>query len=293
MYYVIFLCVLVLVNMRFPFVYSEYPEKAIDYLWQKLNAVAIAKKQNNLWYMLLLGFIALFSVLLLIKIPILGYVFYAYLAYSLIELSAIFVKGKEIFNLIKRAEYEEAVAGLQDEIDLADFRKDESGLRDALVYFMEKKLVENFSAPFFYMSVFGLPLAWKYKVASFANQVFPESAPVQKIFFFLNWIPSRIMYVAIYLSARILGLKCENFWSTVEKQSKEMQNAALGFVQIAIALLLHENLGDQAFVRGNDEWKSVYYEQGWSNEKLSKLFTLLNYSVWIFVAFCVLLYIIF
>ncbi|MFW5730571.1 MAG: adenosylcobinamide-phosphate synthase CbiB [Desulfonatronovibrionaceae bacterium] len=248
------------------------------------------------------GFLALgFSTLLilavislLLAIPILGTISALYLGYTSLALGGLLQETVRVRHMIARGSIDEARAALAMLVSRDTSQLDEQGLYRTLAETAAENYNDAFCAPFFYLSLLGVPWVWVYKLVSTMDSMWGYKTAEWKELGqagamaddILAWIPARTGALSMLAAARVAGLGHKISLARVRSQAGKMESPNAGWTMSAAALILNMRLGGKAVYKGVLKDKPVLGpEEGTVNmEKIDRLVRLILISSFVYLA---------
>jgi len=220
----------------------------------------------------------------LVEIPGIGWLVSLYLAYSGLALGQLFREGRKVSALIEQDRPDRArrALGMLVSRDVSDL--DEPGLERTLAETISENVNDAFTAPLFYLAIFGVPGMWAYKAVStmdsmwgYKNERYRDlglaSAKADDV---LAFIPARLTALFMILAGALLGFNSRAARKNVFAQAGRTESPNAGWPMAAAAWLLDAAVGGPAVYFGKIKDKPVLGPEGkaWDTGKIARLLTL-------------------
>jgi adenosylcobinamide-phosphate synthase len=213
----------------------------------------------------LLGFGAYFVVLLLSKLPIVGWLLELYFAYAGLALGQLLREARNVSLLIETGQLDEARHQLSFLVSRDTYVLDEPGLWRTLAETVSENFCDAFVAPFMYLFFGGPQLLWLYKSISTMDSMWGYKT---ERFIDLGWacaraddalafIPARLSAYALIASGFILGLPAGQALSAFKRDADAMSSPNAGWPMAAAAWLCGASMGGPALYFGTSVEKPL------------------------------------
>jgi len=246
------------------------------------------KRLFGLLAVLLLGLGAYFAVLLLTRLPLIGWLFALYFAYSGLALGQLLREARNVSRLIESGRLEEARGQLSFLVSRDTSALDEPSLWRTLAETVSENFCDAFVAPLMYLFLGGPPLLWLYKSVSTMDSMWGYKTDR---FVDLGWaaaraddalafIPARLSAYALIASGFILRLPAGQAHSELKRDARKMASPNAGWPMAAAAWLCGASMGGPAVYFGSSVEKPLLGPSNvqWDKDRFKTLFKLLFVS---------------
>lgn len=241
------------------------------------------------------AFLSFFAATLLISIPFLGLLIAIYLGYSCLALGCLIHETRKAQKLISQGDLEQAREYMSRLVSRDTAHLDGQGLYQALAETASENYNDAFCAPFFYLSLLGVPWVWVYKMVSTMDSMWGYKTEKWKDLGFagaraddfLAWIPARLAALSMMASGRILRLENPAIFSLISRDARKMESPNAGWTMATAAHLLGVSMGGPASYFGQIKNKPLLGpgSDQYSSEKIDCLVSLILVSSILFATF--------
>lgn len=218
--------------------------------------------------------LALTAATLLISIPYLKILMSIYLGYASLALGCLIYEARKVQMLIASGRLEEARKALSQLVTRDTEQLDEQGLYQTLAETTSENYNDAFCAPFFYLSLLGVPWVWAYKMVSTMDSMWGYKTQKWKELGFagaklddiLAYIPARMAALSMLAAGYVLRWPGRVNITDVIKDAGKLDSPNAGWTMSAGAHLLGVKMGGTASYFGKDRDKPIL---GHGNEKYS------------------------
>jgi adenosylcobinamide-phosphate synthase len=225
---------------------------------------------------------------LLSAIPLIGLLFALYLAYAGLGLGCLLAECRKVALHLKQGDVDAARTALSWLVSRDTTDMDEQAIRRALAETVSENLNDGFTAPFFYLMLFGPTGMWVYKAVSTMDSMWGYRSKewrelgwaAARCDDILAWIPARLTALFMLLAGRFLGLETTGLWGRIGFDASRVESPNAGWPMAAAAWLLRASLGGPAVYFGVVKEKPVLgpQEGEWDDLLLEVLFRLILWS---------------
>jgi adenosylcobinamide-phosphate synthase len=227
---------------------------------------------------------AWFIVARLTAIPYLGWLLAVYFAYAGLALGCLLKDARKVADLIDSGDLPGARQALSMLVSRETAALDAPAIRRTLAETVSENLNDGFTAPLFYLALFGPGGLWAYKAVSTMDsmwgyrtdryiQLGQGAAKTDDV---LAWIPARLTAFFLFIVGKRLGLKAATARGRYRDDARKMESPNAGYPMAAAAWLLEAQMGGPTVYFGKIKDKPVLGPAGavWDRAKLFKLFRL-------------------
>ena len=235
---------------------------------------------------LLFAWGAWFLVTKLTAIPYLGPVLAVYFAYAGLALGCLLREAREVAQRLDAGDLPGARAALAMLVSRETDALDEADIRRTLAETVSENLNDGFTAPLFYLALFGPGGMWAYKAVSTMDSMWgyrtdryirlgQSAAMTDDV---LAWIPARLTAFFLFVAGRRLGLKAATARGRFREDARKMESPNAGWPMAATAWLLEGRMGGPTVYFGKVKDKPVLgpADKTWSRPMLGKLLVLVR-----------------
>lgn len=228
--------------------------------------------------------LAWFAVSAFTHISYLGPMLAVYFAYAGLALGCLMREAKKVTAFLDSGDISEARRALSMLVSRETAELDESDIRRTLAETVSENLNDGFTAPLFYLALFGPGGMWAYKAVSTMDSMWgyrtdrfrdlgQGGALTDDI---LAWIPARITAFLLLFTGGRLGLNAAMAKSRFRADAVKMESPNAGWPMAATAWLLEGQMGGPTVYFGKVKEKPVLGPEGrpWTREMLRTLFAL-------------------
>lgn len=237
-------------------------------------------------------FLTLWVTTLLTSFPLLGIIISLYLGYASLALGCLIHETRQVQKLIASGSLDEARKALGHLVSRDTGHLDEQGLYRSLAESASENYNDAFCAPFFYLSLLGVPWVWAYKLISTMDSMWGYRTAKWKDLGYagakaddiLAWIPARLAVLSMLGAAAILRLDNKPRMSDIARDARKMDSPNAGWTMSAAAHLLGVSMGGPALYFGEKKNKPVLGRdlEKYSSQKLDQLISLILTSSFLF-----------
>jgi adenosylcobinamide-phosphate synthase len=213
----------------------------------------------------------------LVSLPVIGWFFGLYLAYSGLALGGLIREGKKVLRLLQEGDVFGSGEALGMLVSRDTSQMDEEEINASLAETLSENFNDAFCAPLFYLALLGPAGLWVYKAVStgdsmwgYRNERFERlgkfAARADDV---LAWIPARISAFLFVICARILSAEKKSspgsvgdVWGKIEKDARRAESPNAGWCMSAAAHVLGIRLGGPAKYFGEIKDKPYFNPQG-------------------------------
>ncbi|WP_028575284.1 adenosylcobinamide-phosphate synthase CbiB [Desulfonatronovibrio hydrogenovorans] len=235
---------------------------------------------------LILGsFLVYWLTSLIISIPILGLVAALYLGYASLALGCLIRETRKVQKIIISGDLPRARKSLGLLVSRDTQELDEQGLYQALAETAAENYNDAFCAPFFYLSLLGVPFVWVYKLVStmdsmwgYKNEKWKDlglaGARADDI---LAYLPARLGFLSLVGAGFILGLGKKTAFSAMVRDARRTESPNAGWTMAGTAHLLGTRMGGRASYFGLAREKPLLGPglENYSSAKIDQLVSLI------------------
>ncbi|WP_272699733.1 adenosylcobinamide-phosphate synthase CbiB [Desulfovibrio sp. Fe33] len=227
---------------------------------------------------------AWFTVSALARIAYLGPLLAVYFAYAGLALGCLMREAGKVASLLDSGNIPGARQALSMLVSRETAELDESAIRRTLAETVSENLNDGFTAPLFYLALFGPGGLWAYKAVSTMDSMWgyrtdrfrdlgQGGALTDDL---LAWIPARITAGLLLFTGRGLGLDAVMAKSRFRADAVKMESPNAGWPMAAAAWLLQGQMGGPTVYFGKVKEKPVLGPEGrpWTRQMLRTLFEL-------------------
>ncbi|MFO7818572.1 MAG: adenosylcobinamide-phosphate synthase CbiB [Thermodesulfobacteriota bacterium] len=236
----------------------------------------------------------------LISLPVIGWFFGLYLAYSGLALGGLIREGKKVLGLLEQGDLSGAREALAMLVSRDTSGMDKEEINASLAETLSENFNDAFCAPLFYLALLGPAGLWVYKAVSTGDSMWGyKNERFERLGKFaaraddlLAWIPARISAFLFVLCARMLpGEKKYSLgsvgevWGKIAKDARRAESPNAGWCMSAAAHTLGFRLGGPAKYFGEIKDKPYFNQQGACPgiKKQKELIRLMYLSGFVFV----------
>ncbi len=223
---------------------------------------------------LLLGLVWI-TVTCLVSLPLIGWFFGLYLAYSGLALGGLIREGKKVLSFLEKGDVAGAGGALTMLVSRDTSQMDKEEINVSLAETLAENFNDAFCAPLFYLSFLGPAGLWIYKAVSTAdsmwgykNEHFERLGKVAaRVDDILAWVPARISAFLFVICAALLpGGKFSLgsvgvIWGKIAKDAGRAESPNAGWCMAAAAHALGIRLGGPARYFGEMKDKPYFNRQ--------------------------------
>jgi adenosylcobinamide-phosphate synthase len=233
---------------------------------------------------LTLSLAAYIAAALLMRIPVLGWLFALYLAFAGLALGQLLRECKRVAGLIEAGDLAAARAQLSYLVSRDTSSLDEAELWRTLAETLSENFCDAFAAPAFYLFLGGPPLLWLYKTVSTMDSMWGYKT---QRFLDLGWagaraddlmafIPARLSALALLAAGWALGLPASRAFANLRADARKMASPNAGWPMAAAAWLCGAAMGGGAVYFGRVVEKPALGPQDviWDTIKFGTLYKL-------------------
>lgn len=213
----------------------------------------------------------------LVSLPVIGWFFGLYLAYSGLALGGLIREGEKVLCFLQEGNVSGAGEALAMLVSRDTSQMDEEEINASLAETLSENFNDAFCAPLFYLAILGPAGLWIYKAVStgdsmwgYRNERFERlgkfTARADDV---LAWIPARISAFLFVICARMLprGKKSSlgsvaEIWGKIAKDARRAESPNAGWCMSAAAHTLGIRLGGPAKYFGEIKDKPYFNPQG-------------------------------
>ncbi|MFO7728259.1 MAG: adenosylcobinamide-phosphate synthase CbiB [Desulfonatronovibrio sp.] len=220
----------------------------------------------------------------LVSLPVFGFILSLYLGYACLAQGCLLHETRKVQKLIDSGSLQEARKAMSFLVSRDTAKLNEQELYQALAETLSENYNDAFCAPFFYLSLMGVPWVWVYKLVSTMdsmwgyktdkwNQLGFAGAKADDI---LAYIPARLAALSLVGAAYILGLGKNVRLSVMAADAGRMESPNAGWPMSAAAHILGVRMGGNASYFGKKKFKPVLGREGesYSSAKIKQLISL-------------------
>lgn len=219
------------------------------------------------------------------RLPWVGWLAGAYLAYAGLALGALLAEGRAVLALLEGGDLEGARRALAMLVSRDTGHLDEEGVCRALAETLAENLGDGFVAPFFYLVLLGLPGLWAYKAVSTMDSMWGYRTERWRG---LGWACARLDDVLAFVPSRLaaLGVAAVSWLAggavvplgLVRRDAARMASPNAGWPMAAAAWALGADMGGPAMYFGQPVDKPRLGPQGgaWTPALVRRLMGLLR-----------------
>jgi adenosylcobinamide-phosphate synthase len=235
---------------------------------------------------LLFAWGAWFLVAKLTAIPYLGPLLAVYFAYAGLALGCLLREAREVAQRLDAGDLPGARTALAMLVSRETDALDEADVRRTLAETVSENLNDGFTAPLFYLALFGPGGMWAYKAVSTMDSMWgyrtdryvrlgQGAAMTDDV---LAWIPARLTAFFLFAAGRRLGLKAATARGRFREDARKMESPNAGWPMAATAWLLEGRMGGPTVYFGEVKDKPVLgpADKTWSRPMLGKLLVLVR-----------------
>ncbi|MCA1743835.1 MAG: adenosylcobinamide-phosphate synthase CbiB [Desulfovibrionales bacterium] len=238
------------------------------------------------------AFATLFSASLLISLPFLGFIFSLYLGYACLALGCLIHEIRKVQKLIDSGSLQEARKAISFLVSRDTSELNEQELYQTLAETLSENYNDAFCAPFFYLSLLGVPWAWMYKLVSTMDSMWGyKTDKWNKLGFagakaddILAYIPARLATLSMIGAAYIMNLRKNVRLSEIAVDAGRMESPNAGWTMSAGAHILGVRMGGNASYFGEKKFKPVLGRgrEIYSSTKIDQLVSLILISSFLY-----------
>lgn len=235
---------------------------------------------------LLFAWAAWFIVTKLTAIPYLGPLLAVYFAYAGLALGCLLRDARKVVERLDAGDLPGARTALSMLVSRETAGLDASAIRRSLAETVSENLNDGFTAPLFYLALFGPGGMWAYKTVSTMDSMWgyrtdryialgQGGARTDDL---LAWLPARLTALFLFVAARRLGLKSTMARARFRADARKMESPNAGWPMAAAAWLMEGRMGGPTIYFGKVKDKPVLGPEGtsWDRAKLHRLFRLVR-----------------
>ena len=222
----------------------------------------------------------------LTAIPYLGPLLALYFAYAGLALGCLLKDACRVAGLLDSGDLPGARHALSMLVSRETAGLDAPAIRRTLAETVSENLNDGFTAPLFYLALFGPCGLWAYKAVSTMDSMWGYRTDrfiqlgqgAAKTDDFLAWIPARLTAFFLFIAGKRLGLKAATARGRYLDDARRMESPNAGHPMAATAWLLEAQMGGPTVYFGKIKDKPVLGPEGadWTRAKLHKLFRLIG-----------------
>ncbi|MBI4804186.1 MAG: cobalamin biosynthesis protein [Desulfovibrio sp.] len=231
----------------------------------QVRRISMQKRLFGLFAVILLSFGAYFAVLLLTRLPIIGWLFSLYFAYAGLALGQLLREARNVSHLIESGQLDEARRQLSFLVSRDTSVLDEPGLWRTLAETVSENFCDAFVAPLTYLFLGGPQLLWFYKSVSTMDSMWGYKT---ERFVDLGWagartddvlafIPARLSAYALIVSGFVLRLPAGKALLKFKQDARTMSSPNAGWPMAAAAWLCGASMGGPAVYFGTSVEKPL------------------------------------
>lgn len=215
-------------------------------------------------------YLTFFSIILVSQIYwILGLFFSVYLAYTTIATKDLYLETKRVFKALQEGNLPQARQKLSLVVGRDTAHLDEPEIVRALLETIAENINDGISAPLFYLSIGGPPLAMGYKAINTLDSMWGYKHEkflhlgwaAAKLDDLANFIPARISGLIIILSAAFLGKPWRKAYQIMGRDHKHHDSPNSGWPEAAMAGALDLQFGGVNYYFGQPSRKPFIGER--------------------------------
>jgi adenosylcobinamide-phosphate synthase len=225
-----------------------------------------------------------FIVAQLTVVPYLGPLLAVYFAYAGLALGCLLKDARRVAALLDSGDLSGARHALSMLVSRETAGLDAPAIRRTLAETVSENLNDGFTAPLFYLALFGPAGLWAYKAVSTMDSMWGYRTDrylqlgqgAAKTDDFLAWIPARLTAFFLFIVGKRLGLKAATARGRYRDDARTMESPNAGYPMAAVAWLLEAQMGGPTVYFGKVKDKPLLGPEGaeWDRAKLRKLFRL-------------------
>ncbi len=237
-------------------------------------------------------FATFFSVSLLTSLPFLGFILSLYLGYACLALGCLIHEVRKVQKLIASGTLQEARKAMSFLVSRDTAELNEQELYQALAETLSENYNDAFCAPFFYLSLLGVPWAWMYKLVSTMDSMWGYKTDKWKKLGFagakaddiMAYIPARLAALSMIGAAYIMGLRKNVRLTAIAADAGRLESPNAGWTMSAGAYILGVSMGGNASYFGEKKSKPVLGKGGgsYSSSKIDQLVSLILISSFLY-----------
>ncbi|WP_316900476.1 adenosylcobinamide-phosphate synthase CbiB [Pseudodesulfovibrio indicus] len=223
---------------------------------------------------------------LLTSIKHVGFLFAVYFAYAGLALGCLMREARNVASLLDSGDLNGARSALAMLVSRDTSALNAAGVRRTLAETVSENLNDGFTAPLFYLCLFGPGGMWAYKTVSTMDSMWGYRTDrfrdlgrgAAKTDDLLAWIPARITARLLLFAGKRMGLDAATARSRYREDAVKMESPNAGWPMSAAAWLLQGKMGGPTVYFGETKDKPVLNPQGapWDKPKIKMLFTLVR-----------------
>ncbi|MFP4127937.1 MAG: adenosylcobinamide-phosphate synthase CbiB [Desulfonatronovibrio sp.] len=266
--------------------------RALDTLDPVLRKSGISLKFLGFAVLFAGAFATLFAVALLISLPFLGLIISLYLGYASLALGCLIHETRKVQRLIASGSLQEARKAMSHLVSRDTAGLGEQELYQTLAETLSENYNDAFCAPFFYLSLLGVPWAWAYKLVSTMDSMWGyKTDKWNKLGFagakaddILAYIPARLAVLSMIGAAYIMGFGRNACLSAIADDAGRVESPNAGWTMSAGAHILGVRMGGSASYFGKKKLKPVLGRggEGYSSAKIDQLVSLILVSSFLY-----------
>ena len=197
-------------------------------------------------------------VLLLTRLPAVGWLFGVYFAWAGLALGQLLREGRRAARFLEKKDLEAARAVVAGLVSRDVSALDADGLWRALAESVAENANDAFIAPLFWLALGGPAGLWAYKAVSTADSMWGYRTPRYALLGnfaaraddVLAWLPARLTAAAMWLAARLGGFGGNVAFTAVRRDAKKSASPNAGWPMAAAAWLCDAGMGGEAMYFG-------------------------------------------
>ncbi|WP_319584847.1 adenosylcobinamide-phosphate synthase CbiB [uncultured Pseudodesulfovibrio sp.] len=258
--------------------------KGLDLFEAAVRRLGVNLRLAGWGAVLIFAWAAWFIVGELTAIRYLGPILAVYFAYAGLAMGCLLKEARQVARLLDSGDLPGARTALSMLVSRETAGLDAPDIRRTLAETVSENLNDGFTAPLFYLALFGPSGLWAYKTVSTMDSMWGYRTDryidlgqgAAKTDDVLAWIPARLTAFFLFIVGRRLGLKAATARGRYRDDARKMESPNAGYPMAAAAWLLEAQMGGPTVYFGKIKDKPVLGPVGatWDRAKLRKLFRL-------------------